>query len=138
MGDGAGIMGRGRGIGSSPQTRPIAIPNSNNKISSKTAQQNSIISSIHQMRDTERERKKKKNQLAVAPVLRAPPSAVLPTSLRTWCARALRTVDGVTVAPWPWIRGGVEAGHGFAVFPSLAADPAKDRACVCSFCCCAR
>ncbi len=27
MGDGAGITGRGRGIGSPPQTRPIAIPN---------------------------------------------------------------------------------------------------------------
>jgi hypothetical protein len=26
MGDGAGIMGRGRGMGSPPQTRPIAIP----------------------------------------------------------------------------------------------------------------
>jgi hypothetical protein len=26
-GDGAGIMGRGRGMGSPPQTRPIAIPN---------------------------------------------------------------------------------------------------------------
>jgi hypothetical protein len=62
MGDGAGIMGRGRGIGSSPQTRPIAIPNSNNKISSKAAQQNSIISSIHQMRDREREREKKKKK----------------------------------------------------------------------------
>ena len=26
MGDGAGIMGQGRGMGSPPQTRPIAIP----------------------------------------------------------------------------------------------------------------
>jgi hypothetical protein len=33
MGDGAGITGRGQGIGSPPQTRPIAIPNTKPKVS---------------------------------------------------------------------------------------------------------
>uniref|UniRef100_A0A2N9HAC9 C2H2-type domain-containing protein n=1 Tax=Fagus sylvatica TaxID=28930 RepID=A0A2N9HAC9_FAGSY len=60
---------------------------------------------------------------------------MLLASLHARCARALRTVDGVTVAPWQWIRGGVDPwvevlpfclmGCGFVVFPSLAADPAR-------------
>ena len=43
----------------------------------------------------------------------------------------LRTMDNVTVAPWPWIYGGARGpvGLGFSVFPSLAADPAENQAC---------
>ena len=90
--------------------RKEALKHNNNKISSKATQQNSIISSIHQMREREREKKKKKTswQLRRCFVFRPLPSVVLSASLRALCARALCIVDGVMVAPWPWIRGGVD------------------------------
>ena len=108
------------------------------------------------VRERERERERERNtSCCAAPVLRAPASGLRPSWLSPqWlsgcqlvtacsglrpflaCAACLAacvpwSVDGVTVAPWPWICK--EAGThgswtlGFALFPSLVVDPAKDR-----------
>ena len=100
------------------------------------------------MRDREREREKKKKkknswQLRRGSVLCHAP-CVTTCAVRP-CAMYCGRCHGGPVAVDPGRRGPMGRGFafcllgcGFVVFPSLAADPAKDRACVCSLCSCAR
>jgi hypothetical protein len=120
------IWSKGKSTNLAKKKKKEALKHSNNKISSKAAQQNSIISSIHQMRDIEREKKKKK---LVGSCAGAPCSALCPPSCSLrHCVRCALCYVLWTVSRWPHGHGSVEAwthGSWFCRFPFFGGGSGK-------------